>query len=164
MGSGAYTLAIIWELELTTRFPNLAIRILATDVHPAMLARARRACFGAGSLRELPDRWRAAAFAQRDGLHCLHDRYKRCVTVVSHDIRTGSVDGPFDLIMCRNLVFTYFEPGLQETVGAQLARSLRPAGALVLGAHEQLPAGLRGFAPWDGRQDIYRRLPIRPET
>ena len=58
----------------------------------------------------------------------------------------------------------YFEPGLQETVGAQLAHALRPAGALVLGAHDQLPAPLRGFAPWDGRRGIYRRQLLPLET
>lgn len=67
------------------------------------------------------------------------DRYTRGVAVIADDIRTDPPDGPFDLVMCRNLVFPYFEPGLQETVGAQLAHALRPAGALVLGAHDQLP-------------------------
>ena len=56
---------------------------------PAMLARAHRACYPASSLRELPERWRTAAFAQRDELCCLHARFKQAVTVASHDIRTG---------------------------------------------------------------------------
>jgi len=129
-----------------------------------MLARARRACFSAGSLRELAEAWRAASFVQQGRLWCLREPYKQAVTVVCHDIRAVHPDGPFDLILCRNLVFTYFEPGLQETVGAQLAHALRPAGALVLGAHEQLPARLRGFAPWDARRGIYRRLPLPLEA
>jgi chemotaxis protein methyltransferase CheR len=129
-----------------------------------MLDRARRACFSAGSLRELPEQWRANAFELRGALYCVRDRYKQTVTVVSHDIRTGASDGPFDLVLCRNLVFTYFEPGRQETIGRQLASSLRPAGALVLGAHERLPAGLGGLVPWDARHDIYRRVAIPRET
>jgi chemotaxis protein methyltransferase CheR len=48
-GEEPYTLAIIWALELAYRFPTLANRILATDLHPIVLARARRACFSAGS-------------------------------------------------------------------------------------------------------------------
>jgi chemotaxis protein methyltransferase CheR len=163
-GEEPYTLAIIWQLELAARFPDLTIRILATDVHPAMLARARRACFSAGSLREMPEAWRAAAFVQQDRLWCLREPYRQAVTVICHDIRTDPPDGPFDLILCRNLVFTYFQPGLQETIGAQLAHALCAAGALVLGAHEQIPARLSGFAPWDARRCIYRRLPLPLEA
>ena len=66
-GEEPYTLAIIWELELASQFP-VAARFASSPPtsHPAMLARARRACYPAGSLRELPERWRAAAFAQRE--------------------------------------------------------------------------------------------------
>ena len=84
-----------------------------------MLTRARRGCFSAGSLRELPVAWSTAAFVQRNGLHCLREPYKQAVPIASHDIRTGPPDGPFDLILCRNLVFTYFGDALQRTVGAQ---------------------------------------------
>ena len=67
------------------------------------------------------------------------DRYTRGVAVIARrpphrsarwPVRPGHVPQPR---------LPYFEPGLQETVGAQLAHALRPAGALVLGAHDQLP-------------------------
>jgi len=163
-GEEPYTLAIIWELELAGWFPTIALRILATDVHPAMLDRARRACYSDGSMRELPGRWRTEAFEVRGQLYCLRARYKQGVTIAHHDIRTDPPDGPFDLVLCRNLAFTYFESGLQETIGGRLASWLRPAGALVLGAHEQLPADLPEFGPWDGHHDVYRRLPIPAES
>lgn len=159
-GEEPFTLAIIWQLELAQRFPTLALRILATDIHPSMLSRARRACYGAGSLRELPNGWRAAAFVQRDRLYCLREPYRQAVTVLSHDIRTGVPDGPFDLIMCRNLAFTYFDEAAQRRVGGWLAGCLRPAGVLVLGAHERLPAELAGLEPWDIDRRVYRRLPV----
>jgi chemotaxis protein methyltransferase CheR len=158
-GEEPYTLAILWEAELTHRFPSLPIRILATDTDAAMLARAHRACYPASSLRELPERWRTAAFAQRDELCCLHARYKQAVTVASHDIRTGPPDGPFEMIMCRNLVFTYFDAQHQLTVGAVLTDCLRPGGVLVLGAHEQLPEDLRCLEPLSAAHGVYRRLP-----
>jgi chemotaxis protein methyltransferase CheR len=160
-GEEPYTLTIIWELELAHRFPDQAIHILATDVHPAMLARARRACFSAGSLRDLPERWRAAAFVHHDGQYRLRARFRQAVTVASHDIRTGPPDGPFDVVLCRNLVFTYFDMGMQHEVGVRVAQALRLGGALVLGAHEDLPATLRGFEAWDAGRRIYRRTVVR---
>jgi chemotaxis protein methyltransferase CheR len=162
-GEEAYTLTIIWEHELGAQFPALTIRILATDVHPAMLARARRACYSAGSLRELPWPWRAAAFVRRDELYCLSEPYKQAVTIVRHDIRRGQPDGPFDLILCRNLAFTYFDEDLQHETAACLVNALRPGGALVLGAHERLPQDLPGVEPWDATRRVYRRPPARPE-
>lgn len=32
------------------------------------------------------------------------------------DIRLAEPEGAFDLILCRNLAFTYFEPGLQKEI------------------------------------------------
>jgi chemotaxis protein methyltransferase CheR len=163
-GEEPYTLAIIWELELAAQFPELTMRILATDIHPAMLARTRRACFTAGSLRELPEPWRAAAFVREDAFYCLRDPYRQAVTVTSHDIRSGPPDGPFDLILCRNLVFTYFDEDVQHETAVWLVNALRPGGALVLGAHEQLPEELLGVEPWDADRGVYRRVSALPES
>jgi chemotaxis protein methyltransferase CheR len=160
-GEEAYTLAIIWHLELAHRFPAVAIRILATDVDETMLARGRRGCFTAGSLKELPERWLAEAFVRRDALYCLGDTFKEAVRFVRHDIRDAPTDGPFDLVMCRNLAFTYFDLGLQRTTAARLAGALRPAGGLVLGSHEALPDNLDEFEPWSSTERVYRRTGAR---
>src|SRR5215218_11251625 len=137
-GEEVYTLTITWQLELARRLAPVAIRILATDLNDTMLARARRACFTAGSLKELPERWRAVTFAR-------------------HDVRSAPPDGPFDLVTCRNLAFTYFDLDLQRPTAVRLAGALRPGGALVLGSHEELPEGLDEFEPWCPRERIYRR-------
>jgi chemotaxis protein methyltransferase CheR len=68
-GEEAYTLAIMWELRLAEHFPAVRLRVLATDVDETMLARARRGCYPAGSLRELPDAWKKTAFVVR-GTSC----------------------------------------------------------------------------------------------
>ena len=62
----------------------------------------------------------------------------------------------FDLILCRNLVFTYFCLELQRRVLQHLARRLRPGGVLVIGAHESLPGPLQGLVAWPGAQGIFR--------
>jgi chemotaxis protein methyltransferase CheR len=78
--------------------------------------------------------------------------------VARHDIRTPPPHGPFDLVMCRNLAFTYFDRDLQRATGARLADVLRPGGALVLGGHEALPKDLHGFEPWSAPHRVYRRV------
>jgi chemotaxis protein methyltransferase CheR len=157
-GEEPYTVALIWQLELTQRFSDLSIQILATDLDQTMLTRARRACFTTSSLKELPEHWRTAAFLQQGALHCVRDHYKQAVMVARHDIRTPPPHGPFDLVMCRNLAFTYFDRDLQRATGARLADVLRPGGALVLGGHEALPKDLHGFEPWSAPHRVYRRV------
>jgi chemotaxis protein methyltransferase CheR len=71
---------------------------------------------------------------------------RRRVTVCEHDLDDEPPAGPFDLVLCRNVAFTYFAPNRQRAVLARLGRALRPGGALVIGLHEQLPE-LEGFEP-----------------
>ena len=157
-GEEPYTLALMWELTLAPRYPGLAFTVLATDLDDAVLGRARAACFGPGSLKDLPDDWWRRGLVERDGLLCVRPEVRRLVTLRRHDVRTPAPDGPFDLVLCRNLAFTYFDPELQLEVARLLARSLRPGGALVVGAHETLPAAAEEFEPWQAAPSTYRRL------
>jgi chemotaxis protein methyltransferase CheR len=156
-GEEPYTVAILWELRVAERFPDIALTILATDLDDAVLARAEVACYPESSLRELPEGWRARAFVEHDGLYCLRQGLKQRVTVKRHDVRTPAPGGPFDLILCRNLAFTYFDGDLQRRVCRLLAAALLPGGALVLGRHETLPADAEQFEPWCREQHAYRR-------
>jgi chemotaxis protein methyltransferase CheR len=163
-GEEPYTVAIMWELELARLFPSLTMRVIATDIDDAMLVRARRACYGDGSLKELPEHWSAAAFVRDGGLHCLRDTFRASVTVRRHDIRRPQPDGPFDLVLCRNLAFTYFDADAQRAAAARVADALRPGGALVLGTHEALPADSDRFEPWSSSTAIQRRISARVTT
>ena len=58
---------------------------------------------------------------------------------LEQDIRHEFPEGRFDLILCRNLVFTYFATALQAAIARRLAERLVPEGVLVLGIHESLP-------------------------
>jgi chemotaxis protein methyltransferase CheR len=70
-------------------------------------------------------------------------------------------DGPFDLLLCRNLVFTYFDAARQRALLRRLFDRLRPGGVLVLGQGETLPDGDGPLAPLDPSLPLYRRPPGR---
>jgi chemotaxis protein methyltransferase CheR len=144
-----------YTLLLAVEPGELDLHVLGTDLDERVLQRAERACYPPSSLKALP-RSRVAAFVERGEELCLRDDYRRRLTLRRHDVRHGIPDGPFDLVLCRNLAFTYFEPELQLAVGRAIADSLRPAGALVIGAHESLPAGLDGLEPWSESEGVYR--------
>jgi chemotaxis protein methyltransferase CheR len=156
-GEEPYTLAMLWQLELAPRLPHLDLEIIATDADLQMLARARRGVYATGSLKELAVTWRDAAFDRIGTSFRISAAYHRAITWCCQDVRQTQPRGPFDLILCRNLVFTYYQPPLQEEIARRLAAVLSPGGALVIGAHESLPPGIALFEPWLASEPVYRR-------
>jgi chemotaxis protein methyltransferase CheR len=73
------------------------------------------------------------------------------------DIRRGAPAGIFDLILCRNLVFTYFDAAIQQKILRGLSDSLAPGGALIIGNLETLPDGPWALVPWFTRERVYRK-------
>jgi chemotaxis protein methyltransferase CheR len=146
-GEEPYTVAIGWHLALASRFSTVALAIVATDVDAEVLERAGRGCYAESSLRECPAPWRDSAFRREGGLACVREGLRRGVDFRLEDLRTCAPEGPFRLVLCRNLAFTYFDAPLQREVAARLVERLLPGGALVLGCHEEVPAGTAGLAP-----------------
>jgi chemotaxis protein methyltransferase CheR len=154
-GEEPYSLNILWKLGPGTRFPGLALDILATDAAPHLLARARRGCYGLGSLKEMPDAWREAAFDREGPLCCMRPAYREGITFALADVAKEVPDGPFDLVLCRNIIFTYFDQARQREMLPRLRAAMAPGGYLVVGRKEALPPP----APEFERQDdglIYR--------
>jgi chemotaxis protein methyltransferase CheR len=157
-GEEPYSLAVLWRLRLAADWPGVGLRLVATDSDPALLARARDARYRSGTIREFPGDWRALAFEADGGLLRLRPTFREGIDWRCQDIRREVPEGPFDLVLCRNLAFTYFlEPG-QRAALARIAAVLRPGGALVLGAHETLPPHALGFEPWPGVRHCWRRV------
>jgi chemotaxis protein methyltransferase CheR len=157
-GEEAYSLKILWELGCDDEREALALRITGMDSHPVMLERARRGCFHPGSLRDLPESWRGRAFERGNGEACLRAEFRGGIDFVQGDVRRALPTGPFDLILCRNLAFTYFVDALQHDILMRLHAHMRECAALVVGIHESLPEDCVGFRPWDGARCTYRRV------
>lgn len=156
-GEEPYTLNLLWILSLAHQFPDLTLRIIATDADERLLERAAHGIYPRGCLKELPRAWIAEAFDDRGGDLRIRPRFRSGVTFVRQDIRNEFPHGPFDLILCRNLAFTYFDPALQRSVLERLAARLRIDSYLVIGKHESLPATMPGFSVADRRLPIYQR-------
>jgi len=154
-GEEPYTLFILWHLRLAPAFPGLELRIVATDIDPTMLHRARIGCYRASSIKDLPEDLMRAAFERSGEQYCVRTAF-RTVDFVQQDIRESIPDGPFDFILCRNAVLTYFLLAEQQKIMKRLIARLEPGGALVIGLHEALPPSCAGFASWTSARAIYR--------
>lgn len=157
-GEEPYTLAILWNHQLAQRFPSVQFSVLATEADSYLLERCQQACYPASTIKDLPKPMCTQAFTQVDNNYCLKPEYKTAVEFVQQDIRKTMPGDQFNLILCRNLVFTYFNEELQQKILRQLHAHLHTGGWLVLGIHEQLPLGFDEFSPVSRRLGFYQKL------
>ena len=155
-GEEPYTLSLIWNQRIRLQVRHVILAVVATDLDATLLDRARAACYPRSSLRELPPAWIDAAFVRQNDTYCLRDPWKSCVEFRQQDIRTDQPAGPFDLVLCRNVAFTYFDEHAQQRVVSRLAERMTAEGFLVVGRHESLPSEAP-FVPYATALGIYRR-------
>jgi len=158
-GEEPYSLSILWELDVKGRAADerTKIEIVATDSDQRLLDRAAAACYPYSSVKNIPADWRRRAFLENDGEFSLRPSFSRHVAFICQDVRIATPSGLFDLILCRNLVFTYFDADLQSRILRRLANVLQPGGLLVVGIHETLPKDYDGFTARSQRLGIYQR-------
>lgn len=116
-----------------------SVELVASDVSARALARARAGEFWRRSLRALPPeahRWitveRDRGTVRRELIDAV--RWERVNLI---DRGAVAALGPFDLILCRN-VLIYFSDEVVRAVVSSLADALRPGGRLLVGVSESL--------------------------
>jgi chemotaxis protein methyltransferase CheR len=146
-GEEAYSLAIVLEEE---GFGERG-HVLATDVSRTALARARRAVYGAWSLRGEGAAAALPYLRPEGGRRVLAQTIRRRVTVeylnLALDVYPSFATGTWgmDLILCRN-VLLYFDPAAVRATARRLFASLAPGGWLLTGSADP-PLG--GHAPYE---------------
>jgi len=137
-GEEPFTLAMI--LHQPTRKRGLHPLILATDVSPRILARAREALFRQSELRYVPRHYRQLCFSEvKPGLFRLNPELRRYVIFRQHDLLQEEPPGLFDLVVCRNLLI-FFRPEVQEKLLKKLVQATAEGGFLILGRSERVKA------------------------
>ncbi|MDH3215013.1 MAG: chemotaxis protein CheR [Candidatus Krumholzibacteria bacterium] len=171
-GEEAYTVQIMWKLSLGTSFSpgargpqpfppvarcKLPLRVTASDVDGHMLERASRGCYPKSSVKDLPVLWLESAFSRYGDQYVLGETFRENVTFIKQDIRHALAEGSFHIILCRNLVFTYFDEELQMEILNKILCRLLPDGILAVGIHESLPQGASGLSPFGSGPAIYKK-------
>ena len=159
-GEEPYTLKVIWDHDVVCELPDASVSIVATDVDETVLARARRGCFEPTSLGELPPRLIEQAFDVVGPLYCIKPRHREGIEFLPQDLRRGGPASTFDLVLCRNIAFTYFAEPLQHLVLRGIMDRLAPHGYLVIGTHERLPSVEPTLRPLCGAPQIFERTEV----
>ncbi len=154
-GEEPFTLRIIWE-ELADPKPPLFL--LATDIDETCLHRAREGLYRKSSLREVPRSVADRYFLREGEQYRLREEMVRSVEFRKHDLSVDPPPGVFDLVLCRNAAFTYFDVPRRIAVSKAIASALAPGGFLVIGRTEKLPPPAeQWFTPAFPRDNIHRR-------
>lgn len=162
-GEEPYTISLIWHLLLSQRYPDIRLKVLALDIDDVMLERAKRACYSRSSLKDLPPELLTKGFTRKEGEYCLQEGFRQGLRFEKADLRKEVPAGPFDLILCRNIAFTYFGEATQAKVFAELEASLRDGGLLVIGSHETLPPNATSFLRVQPGVPVFRKnVHMRP--
>lgn len=157
-GEEPYTLAILAaEAGIASR-----TEILATDIDPLCLAKARQGVYKEAALKEVPENIREKYFMRDQGTWRIGEHLKKNLTFREIDLTATPPPGPFDLIVCRN-VMIYFMRNLQNRLLLNFHSLLSREGFLVLGKTETLFAEVRDyFKIIDPGERIYQRQELAP--
>jgi len=160
-GEEPYTLKILWELAFRNhpKF-DANLHITATDHNEQLLQRANTGKYTKGSIKELPEPLLKQAFRREGQYFCIKHKFKAGINFQPQDIRRQLPDQMFDLILCRNLVFTYFDHNLQKDTLDKLADHLHGGGFLIIGAHEKLPFDHPSLVPFENHSIIFQKVHV----
>jgi chemotaxis protein methyltransferase CheR len=165
-GEEPYSLAILLERLLPDR-ASWDVRILATDINPVALDRARRGRYGAWSFREVDDDVAAAYFVRHGTTLEVARRIREAVSFAHLNLAgdrwpsaaTHTLD--LDLILCRN-VLIYFGDDLRHQVAARLHGALADGGWLLVAPAELSQAVFDHFAVVNLNGAVAYRKPSTP--
>ncbi len=140
-GEEAYSLAITLHQNVV-RCHEWHITLLATDVNPQALAKARRGVYSSWSFRGVPDRVRDTYFTPLDGNRWeIKPWIKSMVSFAELNLATDPFPAPstnthdLDIIFCRN-VLMYLAPEVAGRIIRNFAAALREGGWLLVSPAE----------------------------
>ncbi len=158
-GEEPYSLSLLWKEEFERDFPEVRLSILATDIDERMLQRAEEGRYKKSSLREMPTEILENHFKKEGGFFILNPSVRESVAFKRHDLLSEEPFLGMDIILCRNLAFTYFSKESQKEVLKKICSSLKGKGYLVIGKEECLPLTFPTlFVPMIPSLNIYQKF------
>ncbi len=150
-GEEVYSLSCLWH----SMDPNIDITITGIDVNENMLRRARNGVYEKQSFRDMPSVLLEQCFEHKNKKYFLKEVYRRGTSFICRDIREWLPEKTFDIILCRNLVFMYYDETLQKEMLLKILQCMHGGSFLILGNHEKLPVAVNDLKKYKGQELIY---------
>ena len=149
-GEEVYSLKILWNDIKTSNAHLPKLKIIATDMNPDYLERARAGIYQPSSLKEVPEHLRSLFFRAQPSknLYAVDPSLKNNILWQIHHLLTDPPRSLFHLIFLRNNLLTYYEDELKKVALKKIMDRLLVGGFLIIGSHENLPFERADFRPF----------------
>ncbi len=138
--SGQEPYSIAMEiLRLDPKAAERDVRILATDIDPAILDAARNATYTTEQIAGVPEGDRKGFFEpEESGRHTVREKLRSLVTFRELNLMAPwPMKRQFDVIFCRNVVI-YFDDQTQQKLWPRFRDALAPGGTIFVGHSERI--------------------------
>ncbi|MRS11956.1 MAG: protein-glutamate O-methyltransferase CheR [Actinobacteria bacterium] len=148
-GEEPYSLAMTL-LDVANGYPDVDIRILATDISTRVLDRCLDGCYSEQRVTTVPAEWRSkwmtSAPVGKEAVYRVGSELRDLVLFRRMNLAAPPfpMTGPLDIVMCRN-VMIYFDDPVRIALLDEIHRMLRPGGFLIVGHAESLTGINAGF-------------------
>lgn len=132
-GEEPYTIAMI----MSKFMPLSEIKILATDIDEKAIAKAKIGIYSERSVHEVPNDMLKKYFTHENGIYKISESIKNTVQYRKHNLLAEPFGGPYDLIICRN-VLIYFTEEAKDILYRKFSQSLNDKGIFFVGSTEQI--------------------------
>jgi len=158
-GEEAYSLAILLRKTLGVMHRDLSTQIIASDIDPGSLNKAREGVYKKDALKNMVDKEIQIYFTREKDLYRVNDDLKRMIRFKKHDLIREKEIGYCDVIFCRNVII-YFSREQQKDLYMKFYRGLKDYGYLVTGKSETLVGKAANlFKTINHREKIYQKIP-----
>jgi chemotaxis protein methyltransferase CheR len=155
-GQEPYTLGIVLK-ELESKLAGWKIDILATDISPSVLERAKGGLYSQFEVqRGLPIQLLLKYFQKKDEMWEISEPLRKMIRFKEFNLLDAftPLGGRFDIVFCRN-VLIYFDRDTKAVVLEKISRLLPPDGKLFLGGAETVMGISEKFKPVQGQRGVY---------
>ncbi len=147
-GEEPFSLAM-FLLDKRPDFGSRDVKILATDISPTILEKARKATYAEGALLDLPPTFMRKYFVkvgnENPPIYQVSGDVKKMVRIARLNLlHPWPMKGPFDAIFCRN-VMIYFDRQTQQKLVNRFWEMLDPGGYLFVGHSEGMSGAKHKF-------------------
>ncbi|HUK60722.1 MAG TPA: protein-glutamate O-methyltransferase CheR [Stellaceae bacterium] len=158
-GQEPYSLAMLLDEE-RVRLAGWHVSLLATDISGEMIERAKAGNYSQFEVqRGLPLKYVVRHLEPEADRWQVKPALRAMVEFrVMNLLDDFSALGPFDMILCRN-VLLYFDRPTKAALLERLARQLRPDGFFILGGAETMIGMSERFEPVPQQHGLYRLAP-----
>ena len=143
-GEEAVSCSIV--IQEQSRNPR-SVKILGTDLSREVIKKAKRGIYPVKSLADISTNIKEQYFRTLDDEHFrIKKKIRQMITYGRLNLqKKWPLDGPFHVIMCRN-VMIYFNRQTQQRLVARFHKILEPGGYLFLGHSESIISADKKFA------------------